>query len=232
MQFPPHTPNYTMKRCNNCGWFNQDSVLSCDKCGEETFDIADDSAEEALSSSVNDVKDSKVDGEESKDAIESEPAVSLNKFGRSTVSIDSDVPASRSVISSIFQPKKEEESPEEVAVAPSQPTECEKCCYPISGYVEYCPNCGATIKNADMGIVLAKQEDPQPLNKNEEQAKSIAKSSADFRMTMREAVEPAPIVTNDTVYRLIPMDILSEAVIEMRVGDVVVIRGERFKFDK
>ena len=27
-----------MKRCNNCGWFNLDSSVECEKCGEDSFE--------------------------------------------------------------------------------------------------------------------------------------------------------------------------------------------------
>lgn len=27
-----------MKRCNNCGWFNLDSAVQCEKCEEESFE--------------------------------------------------------------------------------------------------------------------------------------------------------------------------------------------------
>ena len=35
-----------MKRCNNCGWFNLDSVTHCEKCDEESFEIVVETPQE------------------------------------------------------------------------------------------------------------------------------------------------------------------------------------------
>ena len=254
VQLPP--PSYTMKRCNNCGWFNQDSVLSCEKCCGETFEIEEE-PEEVTSTSVvvaNDVESVAADQcelekNETKQSLNkfAKSTVAINsdlksvenissnigKFARSTVSIDSDVPSSVSLISSIFTSKSTKEQSKEMEMAAPQPAQsitCDKCCYPISGYVEYCPNCGVAIKNVDMLVPAMEQIEEGSMAVSSGEAESGKAASINMKKTVNESIEEP--MADDVVYRLIPMDILSEAVIELRVGDVVMIRGERFKFDR
>lgn len=246
-----------MKRCNNCGWFNVDSAISCDKCGEESFELEEVIVEEDSISTTNGVESQVVDVPKpveegvtprnkfamatvaiSSDAPvvpdrvveqKSEPSEDVKpmaKFAKSTIAIDSEVPSVRSAISSLFA-KKQENSVAEASVnqpQPSGPISCPKCCYPITGYVEYCPNCGATIKKAPMCDV------PCEATTNADVANTVFEASPNLKDTIGESL--LDDAEKDVVYRLIPMDILSEAVIELRLGDVVVIRGERFKFDK
>lgn len=266
-----------MKRCNNCGWFNADSALECEKCGEESFELVESPVvveethiEETISAAipetvveplvekvetvvaldvpVENVEPETIDDMSAKPvknnkfakatvAIDAcipkcapksepkqgeEPVLSVkNKFAKATVAIGSDMPAVAP--KEVTLPKADEVVPEVAHL--SEPVKCPKCCYPITGYAEYCPNCGATVKSVNP---VEKSEPLHDCKHTKEDVEhhlnaTVLETFNDDGCDDRE---------DNGVYRLIPVDVLSEAVIELRLGEIVVIRGERFKFDK
>lgn len=233
-----------MKRCNNCGWFNLDSAESCEKCGDESFDL-----EEPLQETDNfeekeekEEENTTVCVSESDESVVDHPSVGSPIMG--TVAYGSETPVmpkaapSKKVLAATVMDAS--------AVLNAQETvQCPKCRYPITGFVEYCPNCGATIKNRS----AAMSESPRKTQPEPVSSPSPATPAPAFRGTVREG---APIVAkaghsvdlkatvrdiprdliHDEVYRLVRVDNVNEAPIEMVLGAEVLINGCRYRFEK
>ncbi len=305
-----------MKRCNNCGWFNFDTVSQCEKCGEESFEPIVESNEAASEAAVVEAapqvevkEEPKVEpeqaaavsnsfmatvaygAEKAKPSKVSEPKPKKDLratvvFGsdkalpeveevkpksnfKSTVAIGSDMPmpvaeepkpksnfkATVAIGSDMPLPAAEEPKPKNnfkatVAIGSNEPVQpavtvkeavdaqqmmaaasvkCPKCCYPITGYVEYCPNCGATIKNAPkpMAAEVAVSGDSRKVDRN------LAKTVRDFSSCLKDTV--AERVDDESVsetYRLVNIDAKNVPAIEVRLGEVFVVNGVRYKLEK
>ena len=188
-----------MKICNNCGWYNQDSATSCVKCQDTSFKpIADAPSENESPVSNIDAGTSAGNPVMSTVAFNSEgPMLSRqsskqNKYAATVLDADA-----------VLQSGREQN--------------CRKCRYPIVGNVDYCPNCGATIKSD----VESVSERP-----------SVDKDSApvsSLKATVRDISE---CMKGDDVFRLVPIDAPGESAYEMNLGDVISIRGCRYRFQK
>ncbi len=198
-----------MKRCNNCGWFNLDSAVQCEKCEEESFEPV---VEEYVSATdpVAEVADSVEVVPEKKN-----PMLETVAFGGTFM------PELKST------PNRYAATVMDAAAVLHQETEsqCPKCRYPIIGYVDYCPNCGATIKNGAASSV------PQ-VTKIETYADG---RTSDLKATVRDI--PENLIADDSrneceTYRLVPLDGLGEATITLQPDTVVVIGGRRYRFQK
>lgn len=191
-----------MKRCNNCGWFNLDSATQCEKCEEESFDIIEESPAEESAPVVEEPKAEPVVEEpavevaapeepvaavveEPKEESRPKPMMATIAVGAKGVSLPNmeskaekkNLAATVMDARAALQLDSEEES-------------CPKCCYPISGDMEYCPNCGATIRTK-------KVADPQPVCKNtvaEEQSEPAKVVNATVALG---AEEPAIAASED-----------------------------------
>lgn len=204
-----------MKRCNNCGWFNLDSAVQCEKCEEESFEpVVEDRvpASESVAQEVVSVID-----------VESEPVESVSDTKNpmlETVAFGGPVIAeskpSRKFLAATVMDAT-------AVLDQEKETQCPKCRYPIIGYVEYCPNCGATIKGGPSTPQVTKIET------------CVDEPASSLKATVRDIPENLIVdVARETAdtYRLIPVDALGEAVIVLQPDCVVVIGGRRYRFQK
>ena len=192
------TPN-DMKRCNNCGWFNLDSATQCEKCEEESFDIIEESPAEESAPVVEEPKAEPVVEEptvevaapeepvapvveEPKEESHQKPMMATIAVGAKGVS-HSDMGSKakkKNLAATVMDARAELQ-------LDSEESSCPKCCYPISGDMEYCPNCGATIRTK-------KVADSQPISKDtvaEEQSEPAMMANATVALGTEESVLPA-----------------------------------------
>ena len=188
-----------MKRCNNCGWFNLDSATQCEKCEEESFDIIEESPVEESTPVVEEPKEEPVVEEptvevaaveesvapaveEPKEESHQKPMMATIAVGAKGVSLpDMESKAKKKNLAATVMDARAE------LQLDSEESSCPKCCYPISGDMEYCPNCGATIRTK-------KVADSQPINKDtvaEEQREPAMMANATVAMGVEESVLPA-----------------------------------------
>lgn len=218
-----------MKRCNNCGWFNLDSAVQCEKCGDESF---------------------KPVIEEEIQVVEEQPAAVVE-----------------------VEQKEEEVFPEEVVVEevapevaaphnamastvmlgaggitrPDKDSHCPKCRYPIVGNVDYCPNCGATVRNETEAAVPGPAE-VKPLEKLHE----AVGRSFDPKATVRdipeelmadeklekvevEKVEEVKVEKEEVKeekYKLVSIDTIGALPVVLELDKIVLIEGRRYRFTK
>ena len=278
-----------MKRCNNCGWFNLDATMQCEKCGEESFEQVAEIADEATKVAPTAVEtpmaentpapqikeESKVEAHEhvatpnhfasatiafgsnmsTPSAQKSttpmpEPAKIEQKprnYFKATVAIGSDMPmpepakveqkprndfkatvAIGSDTPILNTPSKVEERKSEPVAAQPVATQCPKCCYPITGHVEYCPNCGTTIKNTPNITVSEHAERGEANSRNNSFAKTVLDFSSSLKATVAETVNNS---RDDEGFLLVQLD-APNTTIKLRLGEVVVINGIRYKFEK
>lgn len=192
------TPN-DMKRCNNCGWFNLDSATQCEKCEEESFDIIEESPVEESAPVVEEPK---------AEPVVEEPTVEVAAFEESVANVveePNEESHQKPMMATIAVGAKGVSLPDMGSKAKkknlaatvmdaraelqldSEESSCPKCCYPISGDMEYCPNCGATIRTK-------KVADSQPIGKDtvaEEQREPAMMANATVAMGVEESVLPA-----------------------------------------
>ena len=113
---------------------------------------------------------------------------------------------------------------------------CPKCNYPLSGDVESCPNCGNVIKKKPEPVsspVLAPISNSTVLDVDIHAMPVPKPVKVGLRETVRDL--PQELVTeenNEDLFKLVSVDGQGEALIKMRLGDVVVISGRRYKFQK
>ena len=188
-----------MKRCNNCGWFNLDSATQCEKCEEESFDIIEESPAEESAPVVEEPKAEPVVEEptvevaapeepvapvveEPKEESHQKPMMATIAVGAKGVS-HSDMGSKakkKNLAATVMDARAELQ-------LDSEESSCPKCCYPISGDMEYCPNCGATIRTK-------KVADSQPISKDtvaEEQSEPAMMANATVALGTEESVLPA-----------------------------------------
>lgn len=106
---------------------------------------------------------------------------------------------------------------------------CPKCCYPITGYVEYCPNCGATIKNAPKPVAAEVAVNGGSRKVDRNLAKTVRDFSSCLKDTVAERVDDGPA---SETYRLVNIDAKNVPAIEVRLGEVFVVNGVRYKLEK
>ena len=284
-----------MKRCNNCGWFNFDTVSQCEKCGEESFEPIVESNEAASEAAVVEAAPQVEVKEEPKvePKVEPEQAAAVSNSFMATVAYgaekakpskvsepkpkkdlratvvfgsDKDLPeveepkpksnfkATVAIGSDMPMPAAEEPKPKNnfkatVAIGSDEPVQpaitvkeavdvqqqmaasvkCPKCCYPITGYVEYCPNCGATIKNAPKPVAVEVAVDGGSRKVDRNLAKTVRDFSSCLKDTVAERVDDGPA---SETYRLVNIDAKNVPAIEVRLGEVFVVNGVRYKLEK
>lgn len=186
-----------MKRCNNCGWYNQDSVISCVKCQDCSFEPVLEAAIESVDSA-------------------SEPVQTISKSISDTVTF---VDATMQNATSMRKKYAATVLDTGAVQMDTKENVCHKCRYPIVGNVDYCPNCGATIKNNSKKEISTLQKED----------KSVSVLS--LKATVRDIPESL-IEKDENVYTLISLDAPDKVSFKMRPGDVISIGGQRYKFQK
>ena len=83
----------------------------------------------------------------------------------------------------------------------SETVQCPKCCYPITGGTEYCPNCGATIKKT--AAKTLPQPAVQPVELPSSETRSLKSTVATVMITSDEDEKEDPKPINATV-RIVP----------------------------
>ena len=199
-----------MKRCNNCGWFNCDSAERCEKCDDESFEPV-----------VSEVNLAETDQGENSKPVTKSPIMATVAFGSGEPASQ---PVRRSMAATVMDAG--------AVLLDEVEVHCPKCRYPIIGSVDYCPNCGATVKSVNSAQRVPKVTRVETY---EEVPKSPGINanvmSSDLKATVRDV--PKTMIEEDKdVYRLVPVDVLGEAVYEMHLGDIVSIGGRRYRFQK
>lgn len=222
-----------MKRCNNCGWFNLDTATRCEKCDDDSLELHIETPTEPEQEKPV-IATPIVQLEEPKQMVEETPA---RPNMMATVSFGA---------SPLQEPKVEESATNtkrnhlaatvmdvsNVLEAETSSVQCPKCCYPIAGYMEYCPNCGTTIKKRSAINETAKEEQtPQP------QPQSILKKTITIGNThsLKETIRDIPenlVDEKEDCYLLVPVDSIGDASIELHLGQIVNIGGRNYKFQK
>lgn len=248
-----------MKRCNNCGWFNLDSAVCCEKCEDESLEIVvespsviksdDDTNPESetttpkdldvvndcvVSQSIESVANTESDPKQEPTPIKNDFKATV-VFGANTpmlgnVKDHSNVSERRELAATIMDASVLMES-----------KSCPKCRYPLSGYVEYCPNCGATISNhkttvksnvfqsLDGNYVVPSVSVPMEDEKVKHHAKPA--SSVNLKATVRDI--PESLISDPSkCYKLVSEDGVGEVEIELILDEIVVIAGRKYKFQK
>lgn len=258
-----------MKRCNNCGWFNLDSATHCEKCDDESFESVAESPQElegavpsekgvdepqVKTSEVVEVKSMEgasvqseniASKEEEKSSTEGQ--VKRNMIN-ATIAFGGDTPNPmaknepkqsnhRGLAATVMDVSAVSEA--------SVLSNCPKCRYPLSGYMEYCPNCGVTVRNtkATVQSILCESVektipsaesnvDPKTTVPIEnEGAAAVLPQSSNLKATIRDMSE-SYLVNDSNSYKLVPEDGVDGIVIKLVLGETVVVAGRKYKFQK
>ena len=225
-----------MKRCNNCGWFNLDTAVRCEMCDDEGLEHV------AVQPSVNAEPEKVAEPEPVKESVpQPDPVVSAKKksmmatvaFGAEQASV-----LPRKAMTATVMDVNAVVGDETVA------GQCPKCNYPVTAEVEFCPNCGATVRKpgerkqaptqapaaSGMATVRLGEADSTPISKKTVMLGSGIKSKF-LKATVRDI--PEELMTDDKdIFRLVPVDGAGEAPIEMHLDEIVVISGVSYKFQK
>ena len=239
----------TMKRCNNCGWFNLDSAVKCEKCDEESFEL------------MEPVPEPKPEPEPEPEPIpvpEPEPEP-VPEPEPEPVPEPVSEPQPRRFAATVL------DASAVLDMEKTKTVKCPKCCYPVVGYAEYCPNCGATIIKKSVSscptkieessveetknpapdlkatvIAQAPQEAPKSESKSICKATVIAhapsssaasKTDRNLKATVRDIPEEL-MVEKAQEYVLTPAPSGSKPTVELHVGDVVNIGGVSYILQK
>lgn len=224
-----------MKRCDNCGWGNPDSLDRCEKCG-------------------NPLGEAITEEETIEQAQAEEPAPEAAPAPASA-------PARVSKYSATMRDTRNLADTLNEAAS----SVCPKCGYPIAGIADFCPNCGAKVKAAAPQPTVAingaarpaaparPEASPYQATVRDAGAAAATKQGAAFgkatiteflaRPFLRKATstveteprEPQPAARpaeQPQVYKLVPVNNASYPTIYLSEGDIVTIGNRRYKFEK
>ena len=220
-----------MKRCNNCGWFNLDSAERCEKCDEESFKPVipevneEDPQPQEIVQPISEPEPTPVQEPVSLPVQEPEVEPARKSPVMATVAFGSAEPVSQLPRKALAATVMDASA----VLREEMEVHCPKCRYPIIGYVEYCPNCGATVRAGSDNS--AQQVSKATKIESCEDVPASSPSSSALKATVRDIPE-ALIAEEKDVYKLVPVDALGEAAYEMQIGDILVIGGRRYKFQK
>lgn len=207
-----------MKRCNNCGWFNLDTATRCEMCDEEGLELVavqPSAAAEPVPEEPHPVVTEKKNPMKATVAFGADAA--LSRKAKTATVMDANAVLAEEMVESV---------------------QCPKCCYPVTADMEFCPICGTTIRKPEV-------KEPSSVSEYDIQktvmvggeivppAKKLPKGLKfkGLKATVRDIPQEL-IVEDKEVFRLVPVDGLGEAPIEMHLDDIVVISGCRYKFQK
>lgn len=254
-----------MKRCNNCGWFNLDTATRCEMCDDESLEpvvieqqsVPEPVAEtvpEFVSEPVFETKPEPVEpvAEPVVEAVpEPEPVPVAEEKVRKPMMETVAFGAPAAVASSHKNYAATMMDVREFVEEEPAPSGCPKCNYPVSGGVDFCPNCGATVRKPapaepkQVGMATVRIGDsPAPAPAPEEKKgflKTVRiggdvtpsiKKTGSLKATVRDIPEELVVEEDKDIFRLVPVDDMGEAPVEMHLDDVVIISGRRYKFQK
>lgn len=265
-----------MKRCNNCGWFNLDSATHCEKCHEESFELQVEQSQESAESvaaeeNVSVEQETLVSNEsvanlkpaDEEKSVEVKTTQKLKTeakakghvpnatvaFGSNMLGQDvKNVIKTESSKNLAATARFTQEDLNDVVVSAVSVKSCPKCRYPISGGMEYCPNCGATIRANLKATVrtfplesIASEtvcEQVQDVDYKAKTAEKLGKTvfiTEQKRVNLKATVRDVPDILmsdNENRFRLVPVDAVGESIIELTLGEEVIIAGCRYKFQK
>lgn len=140
-----------MKRCNNCGWFNLDSSVECEKCGEDSFEPVIEPAPVSEPEPVVEPQPEPVvepePQPEPEPIVEPEPVAVEEPVAQPDRKV---LTATIMDVSALFT----DDEPQEM--------NCPKCGYPVVGNVEFCPNCGTTVNKGQSTTPAVPEPEPVP----------------------------------------------------------------------
>lgn len=171
-----------MKRCNNCGWFNPDTATHCEMCDEELTGLPVENPQEQSAPAPEEAK------------APAEPEVPAPpKAGNPLLETVRFAPAAseEKAVKKNFSATVMDAT---ASLEGEEPVHCPKCRYPVFGFSETCPNCGASLKNVLKATVLPTPPATTIKDVTEEEAAPKAPAAAPappFKGTVREA--PAPV---------------------------------------
>ena len=198
-----------MKRCNNCGWFNLDSAVECEKCGDESF---------------------KPIIEEEVQVVEEQPAAVVYVEQK-----EEEMAQEESVVeetdSGVALPHNAMTSTVMLGTGyinrPDKNSHCPKCRYPIVGNLDCCPNCGATVKN-ETEATVSEPVEVKPLEKHRE----AADKSFDPKATVRDLPEDLMADEKEKekgekvekeIYKLVSIDTIGALPVVLELDKIVFI---------
>lgn len=184
--------------------------MQCEKCGDESF-------KSVIEEVSKDEEHSVVKEGEFKEIEECEVAVNLAQevdlqcsSMTSTVMMD---------VGTVLHGDKE--------------VHCPKCRYPIVGDVDYCPNCGTTVR------IVVKEAPVHNLIVDEPNLSvkilGTSEKSFDPKATVRDVPEEfisVHRVNNDNAFKLVPVDNTGASSIVLELNQIVVLEGRRYRFCK
>ena len=237
-----------MKRCDNCGWYNPDSMSVCGKCGEPLADIIE--PEEPVQQS------------DEAGNYGFTPAHPLSETEPRPVPYETRKELSKTL--RYVDPDAPLASGNEAADG-----SCPKCHYPVAGNPEVCPNCGASLRRNTRKDARSMQA-PAAQQAQQRVSPGMMATVRDGVPAARAAVQPsqqgsfgkstirdvpgnrqgapaypaypaaqAPepvqgpqVTSNAETFRLVPLADTVTPVVYLREGDIVTIGGKRYRFVK
>ena len=229
-----------MIRCNNCGWFNPDTATHCEMCEEELTGQPVENLVEQTAANTTGKPDISPNEEKTKVQPVGNTMLETVRFAAAPDSRAKNFSATVMDASSILDH--------------SEPLQCPKCRYPVSGYTETCPNCGTSLKKLMKETVLPSSP-AMTVKESVEEPEEKAPVQDAFKGTVREAplaVNPAsgqgrraPKATvreipkelisdeaQEDAWRLIPVDSPDPEILVIHPGEIVAIGNRRYKFQK
>lgn len=171
-----------MKRCNNCGWFNPDTATHCEMCDEELTGLPVENPQEQAAPAPEEAK-APAEPEESAPPKAGNPLLETVRFAPAA----SEEKAVKKNFSATVMDAT-------ASLEGEEPVHCPKCRYPVFGFSETCPNCGASLKNVLKATVLPTPPANTIKDVAEEEAAPQAPAAAPapaFKGTVRETPAPA-----------------------------------------
>ncbi len=200
-----------MIRCDNCGWYNNDGLTTCEKCGEPLNSSAPVSQPAAPAPQPA--------------APVSEPKAKLSKTVRLGEPVHVPEPQPEVESKPVKANLRATVMDAGAAIKAAQeeiPDKCPKCHYPLSGENETCPNCGAPLRGRTRKDAVSSSKEYMPANDNAKR----------FNATVRDFSGVVPVSeTPGETYRLVPIDGSSRA-IQLQLNGIVLIGGVQYRFTK
>lgn len=227
-----------MKRCNNCGWFNLDSSSECEKCGENSFELVVESVPESVplqeEESLSEPQPDPSPLSQPEPELEPQPEPEACPVPVAVESVPQEEISRKAMAATIMDASAffKDDEPEEVS--------CPKCRYPIAGEMEFCPNCGTTIKTVNKQDPPKEEPVPQQQESPKLSNKTILDNPKNLKATVRDIPEEllcdnapaATVAILEKIGSLVPVDGADSDVIEIFENTDITIAGRVYRFQK